>query len=776
MRPNFYAGLCSVCGVDVPANEGAGEPPPPGARSSRWSVKCKKCAGIVEGAKPKVLVTQDGRDVVFKPAEFLNGDLFPAYRKATNGARFDDVRRAQVAPIAKAITIVKALHEAGFAMDLPPSLAASLQAHSAGVREDILEAGTRANKVDEALQARGLTLFPFQKKGVQWLASRTGALLADDMGLGKTIQALIALPEDAPVLVVGPAVAKNVWEQEIKRWCPDRKVTVLEGRHSFRWPVAGEIVITNYDILSEEPGAPAPGTIVIADEAHSLKSNKAVRTRRFRTLSDVARKEGGKVWLLTATPLMNRPPELWGVLQAAGVAHECFGSWDNFTRLFNAQKNDWGAYIWGEPSPEVGELLRRVSLRRTKLEVLPELPTKTYRHVLVDLDAKTKKACAKAASLLETYTRFSRINEEAQPTEVMAGDFIAMKAAFQKKFGDFARGIDDAEKLLQRISGLEFKEIAKARAALATAKIPALLALVEDYEEQEEPLVVFSAHRAPIDIFVGRPGWEVITGDTSPEERARIQNDFQDGKLKGIAGTIKAAGVALTLTRASNAIFVDLEWTPALNSQAEDRLLRIGQTRGVLITTLVAKFPLDERVTELLSLKKTMIQNSVEASATIDPSIVVPEIAVDELSAIADGAAEEARKAQEAKEEADRRKQMFEARRAEIEEETEKRHKEQKRQARRERILRQASFNASERRVAQNPSEEWAAQALTRLAQLDPDRARERNDVGFNASDGSEGHEYAIKLEVGLTEGEWAAAIALCTKYHRQIGERPEES
>lgn len=956
-RSNFYAGPCSVCGTSVPANGGVAEPPPPGGRS--WVVKCKKCAGVIEDAKPRVSAIQEGATVVFKPTDFLGGDLFAKYRQATHGARYDGVRRVQVAPVEKAISMTKALHDAGFIVDLSPGLASAFQAKAAEIREGVVQANTRASKVDQELQKRGLVLFPFQRKGVQWLASKSGALLADDMGLGKTIQALIAIPEGQPVLVVGPAVAKNVWEQEAAKWRPDLKVTVLSGRGSFRWPrskdsgevfycskcqvtfdtkegfdrlqegedilpsiqnppvlgqspsdgrvrhggsrkrqpaqrgkvvhqdrarvpnldtpatlllpnevdgplpikdpsdvgevsgalrdskraplsfprskgeppslqdktevdtsdpklstnhlegdpssnpfsgtpdlivgkvcprcshdltPASEVVVVNYDILSADPGVPVTGTVIVADEAHVLKSIKATRTKRFRALSEAVRKDNGKVWLMTATPLMNRPPELWSVLQAAGIAYEAFGSWSNFLRLFNAVEGEWGGFEWGNPDPEVPTLLQKVSLRRTKLEVLPELPAKSYRDLTItlELDAKTKKACAKAASLLETYTRFSRINDEDRPTDVAAAELLAEKQAYQAKYGDYAAYIDDAEKLLQRVSGLDFQEIAKARAALATAKIPALMALVEDFEEQNEPLVVFSAHRAPIDVFVGREGWEVITGDTSPAERVRIQNDFQEGKLKGIAGTIKAAGVALTLTRASNAIFVDLEWTPALNSQAEDRILRIGQTRGVLITTLIADFPLDKRVTELLAIKRTIIKGSVEASSTIDPTILMPEIAGDDLDAITKAAEEERAKEEAAQKEAEERRKEFAGKAQEIAEKAEKERdeerKRQRKQLRLDRWTREAQADAAPRRPAQTAREHWIVEGLQTLAQLDPDRAAVKNDVGFSASDGGVGHKLAYLAPLlGLTDQQWGLAYALCRKYHRQIGNPPKE-
>jgi len=152
------------------------------------------------------------------------------------------------------------------------------------------------------------------------------------------------------------------------------------------------------------------------------------------------------------------------------------------------------------------------------------------------------------------------------------------------------------------------------RSALAMAKIPAMLALVEEFELAKEPLLVFSAHRSPIDLFLGRPGWAVITGDTPAKDRTKIEEGFQAGKYLGLAGTIEAAGVGITLTYAAHELFVDQEWTPALNAQAEDRALRHGQKRAVCIDILVANHPLDQRVAEILLEKTAIIESSIDAA------------------------------------------------------------------------------------------------------------------------------------------------------------------
>jgi hypothetical protein len=240
--------------------------------------------------------------------------------------------------------------------------------------------------------------------------------------------------------------------------------------------------------------------------------------------------------------------------------------------------------------------------------------------------------------------------------------------------------------------------------------------------------VVFSAHRACVDVLETREGWATITGDTPPARRTEIENDFQTGKFIGLACTIKAGGVAITLTRASQAIFVDLEWTPALNSQAEDRICRIGQSRGCVITRMVADHPLDQRLTDILSRKRQIVESSVvEAEHVADAT----SSAIDGATVVTEIETREARAAKEVKK--------------------------------------------NPRRGPKDEREEWAARAICQLAMLDPDAAQELNGVGFNRVDGDIGHDFANKLraERGLTEKQWATAIKIAMHYPAQVG-RPE--
>lgn len=313
----------------------------------------------------------------------------------------------------------------------------------------------------------------------------------------------------------------------------------------------------------------------------NCKGSKSQRSRKFRALSAAVLKGHGRVFALTGTPMIGRPAELWNVLRAARLELEAFDSWPRFVELFGGDKGRYG-YEWAdEPDPEVPDRLRRVMLRRLRREVLPDLPEKSYREILVEeLDADTRNICDDTVRILaEAGVELTESTTEAD----------------------------------LRNNPLAFGVISAARTALAAAKIPYLLSLVAQYEENEEPLVVFSDHRAPIDVLAKRPGWAAITGDVNDlEERADIAARFRDGIYKGIALTVGAGGTGLTLCggvqQAAQLVFVSRPWDPSTSDQCEDRLVRIGQTRGVLVTDLVADHKLDRRLWEIVRGKRRLIE------------------------------------------------------------------------------------------------------------------------------------------------------------------------
>lgn len=1028
MFPNRIEINCSVCGVLVPVGKGVSFPPWPN-KGSVWVTKCAPCGGSV-ALKPKVNVVLDGGNVVFSPVSYLGGALFNEYRKATTGARYDKARRAQIAPLSRAATIVSQLSAAGFVVYLPPELIAAAKREDEALKASVEAAAVRASLVDEALAAKGSSLFAFRRQGIAWLSGRHTGLLGDDMGCvdgeaeirvnrakrgfvmklselyfkfnggksrqrswnlevptyvrslcdgvlrlhkirgvldqgikpvflltlksgkslrltgdhevalsgnqwkrtdalipgelvltngtpacslcgsleniavkgsypgrcrtciyrycrkshkaqggkakdksgyirvpgnynhpranrahqvlehhlvmeaslgryleksevvhhkngikddnrlenlellekgehakqhgkeegfmhlhggvggkggdvifipkedsvvsvvpdgttrvydiicedphrnfvangivvhncGKTLQTLASLPEGCGVVVICPAVAKGVWKRECAQWRPDLKVTVLSGRGNFRFPEKGEVIVTNYDILPDTFGKTPSNTVLVCDEAHVCKGgNKTARGKRVRALSKAVRNSNGRVWLLTATPMLNRPMELWSVLACAGLETEAFGSWSGFLRLFNGQPGDFGGFVFGKPLPEAAEALKKVILRRVKKDVLADLPAKRVQNLLVDI--KESAAFRKMSEIAETVLGSEELSEQAR---------VALLSEFQQKVG--------------------FEQIAKIRAELATLKMDAMFAEIENYEEAGEPLVVFSAHRAPIDSLATREGWAVITGDTSPEDRTRIQDAFQSGKLKGVGATIKAGGVAITLTNASNALFVDLEWTPALNEQAQDRIYRIGQNRAVLITQLVADTYLDRRITALLGTKTGLINSTVEAAKVSKDFVASLPSKAANLEAVVQAANEETERFEKAQAEANA---IAEARAKEFagrENEVKARTIVDRVAARKQNVLNFYKSVSTERRAATSPAENWAFDALRLLVDSDADRAREQNGIGFNKPDSHVGWELAlVSSELGLTDSEWVQAVSLTKKYHKQVGSK----
>lgn len=717
------------------------------------------------------------------PAERLGREQFALYLDACRdgGARYNAETKCQIAKRRDFLRLAEALTKAGFSIERVAELEALVNEVRQVEEKDQKEraelqvaAWAHVERVEAELATRGLAPFPYQREGSRFLAQRGQALLDDEMGLGKTIQTLIAFPPQGSGIVVAPAAVKGVWKREILKWRPDLRPIILEGRGSFCWPLPGQVVILNYDLLPpfvlkatgkppEEKarwkvtevrpvaryGEMGAGTVLIADEAQYLKNRKAARTRRFHVLSHTIRSgsKAGRVWALTGTPLENSPPELYTILDVCGLASEAFGTYKRYKSMFrynfNAEKP------WGEPTEDMVEGLRKVSLRRRRAEVLPDLPTKTYRSVSVG---------GLSAELKEDLDRLVAKIKDGGIDMQRAGEVVD----------------------LVRIQELAFSEISRVRAALAVAKIPALLEFLEQYEDSPDPVVVFSAHREPVDAVAGRPGWARITGSESSEQKTEVENRFQRGELRGVAITIRAGGTGITLTRAHDAIFVDLEWTPSKNGQAEDRLCRIGQKNAMLITRLVADHYFDERLTEILHEKQTLIDGTVEAASRREG-----EILAEMTSGPARSAVPEIRFYD--REPAPQARNIFD-------DKPEKEDPADQRSGMQQHAVACPSSSSkvaapvppmsvpsktySPKRPASTEDERFAASAMLALAGMDKDHATVVNGCGFSKMDNEFGHSLAdqIRIRGMLSEKQWAAAVKLANRYRRQVGPLPSAS
>jgi SWI/SNF-related matrix-associated actin-dependent regulator 1 of chromatin subfamily A len=230
-------------------------------------------------------------------------------------------------------------------------------------------------------------------------------------------------------------------------------------------------------------------------------------------------------------------------------------------------------YEWkpGYASPEARECLSSVMLRRMRADVLPDLPVKTRRSIDVKVD---HKALSKLVRLTENLLlEFQNWTDDQVLEECAAGGALSM-----------------------------------VRKELAGLKLPTLVDLIKECEQVQEPVIAFSYHRDPIIELGSRKGWAAITGSVADHERTALVERFQKGELRGLAGTIGAMGVGVTLTKSANVMFLDRDFVPANNIQAEDRAVRIGQTRGVLVTVLNALHPIDQRVAIILERKERLLE------------------------------------------------------------------------------------------------------------------------------------------------------------------------
>jgi SNF2 family DNA or RNA helicase len=576
-------------------------------------------------------------------------DLVDTFKKACRsaGCEYDTIRGSHCPPEQTPI-LLEELESQGFDVELVPDLATELERLATVSRKAAAVAGVRAEILNQRLWTTSKKkVKPYQKVGMQFLASNPRAMLADDCGLGKSLQVLGALGQEPRCLIVAPAIMKGAWVgrgknrvlrggwcDEIRRWLgPHVVITVLTGRDSFRWPEPNECVITGYEILPRAPGEVEKknklpplalecprGVFLVADEAQRLANPTSLQTRRFRNLAFRVLENGGSTWGVTATPLNNNPKELWHVLECFGLASLTFGSFDRYAKLHNCEmklvKRDSWAWEWGQPEPEVPQYLSRYMLKRKKRDVLEDLPAITFTTLVVELDKKTSGLCDVALNVLDRYEK-SGLN------------------------------LAQAYELLDENAGgsFDFAKISAALEALGRAKAPFAIQQMIEAEGKGEPVVFFAAHVAVVEELALRKGWGAITGGQStanlngtpePMKRGEVIRLFQEGKLEhGVAATIGTMGTGATLTRASHAFFHSRLWSHTKNMQAIGRIERLGQENAMRVTNLSGNHPLDLRMAEVLERKASLYVDSIEAAAVEKKDLAKPKVTVFALDAAA---------------------------------------------------------------------------------------------------------------------------------------------
>lgn len=444
----------------------------------------------------------------------------------------------------------------------------------------IQNAQKKVHKVPATLQAE---LRDYQVDGFQWLARLAawgvGACLADDMGLGKTVQALALLLQRAKggaALVIAPTSLCLNWKAEAERFAPTLNIRLYHEQRHLETPGARDVVLVSYGLLQSqaETFAAQHWHTLVIDEAQAIKNAQAKRTRAVQSLSADMRVA------CTGTPLENHLGELWSLFRFLNPG--LLGSLEQFNQRFAApiERGDNAA------RKRLKRLIQPFFLRRTKTEVLAELPPRIEVTYPVELSA-------------EEMALYEATRQRA---------VAAVKTAS-------AKGKDARFQMLAEITRLRrlccHPDLVLPDAGLASAKMEAFATLVKELLDNRHKALVFSQFvdvlsKAREVLDSSGINYQYLDGSTPQGERKKRVDAFQSGEGDVFLISLKAGGTGLNLTAADYVIHLDPWWNPAVEDQASDRAHRMGQTRPVTIYRLVAKNTIEERIVGLHAKKREL--------------------------------------------------------------------------------------------------------------------------------------------------------------------------
>lgn len=422
------------------------------------------------------------------------------------------------------------------------------------------------------------SLYPYQRAGIQFMANLAGhdghGILADEMGLGKTIQAIGYL-ETLPagrMLIVAPASLLHNWQTELKKFAPTRTVHLLTGARKHRLdqietvPADGIFLISYPSLRTDmEAHQTVEYDVVIFDEAQHLKnpaSQTAVRLRRIRAKRRFA---------LTGTPLENRTDDLWSIFRVI------FPSLLPDLQTFQTWSHD-----------EIKRFVRPFLMRRTKDEVLQDLPKKQIVHHYTDLGPTQKKLYASylAKLQLETLQHLDETKREDR-IKLLAGLTRLRQICCDPAL--FVDGYTGESTKLERLLSLIDEKLASGHRILIFSQYTKMLARIRERLAAQQR-----------DHFL-------LTGETPIEDRVALCDRFNAGEVDLFLISLKAGGTGLNLATADTVILYDSWWNPAVEQQAADRAHRLGQQSPVEVIKLLMTGTIEEKMAELQDRKAMMI-------------------------------------------------------------------------------------------------------------------------------------------------------------------------
>lgn len=443
------------------------------------------------------------------------------------------------------------------------------------------------------------TLRDYQVSGFEFFKTLSdyqfGGILADEMGLGKTIQTIAFLlsNKDKKSIVITPTALIYNWKNELEKFAPTLKVGLLHAAKSEREKILDNI--DNYDVILTtyttykndiDKYKNINFDYCIIDEAQNIKNPDAIITKAIKNVNAKVK------FALTGTPIENNLMELWSIFDFIMPGYLYNKS--KFKSIFvNNDKN----------VIELKNLIKPFILRRTKKEVITELPDKIEQKIIIDLEKEHKRAYKGYVNLI---TR--KIKENNQDNITVFSYLTKLRQLCLSP-----------ELMVKNYQG-------------KNSKLDVLINIIND--SSDEKILVFSQFTKVLEVIGKRLNEENILysyldGKTSAKDRVKLVEEFNTNNNKVFLISLKAGGTGLNLTSANIVVHFDPWWNPAVEDQASDRAHRIGQKNVVNVIKLIAKGTAEERVINLQETKKELIEDVINGN--LDNSSTLKNLSKDDI-------------------------------------------------------------------------------------------------------------------------------------------------
>jgi hypothetical protein len=440
-----------------------------------------------------------------------------------------------------------------------------------------------------ATASRGFQLRNVQHGAIDFIAQRRGTLLGDEQRIGKTLSMIMSHdPHDGPLVVICPAMVRPVWIGWLKRVFPGESIGVLSGRTFDPKVLEYKLVVGHYDVLNWWQSIRTYGTVVF-DEAHALTNRSAKRSKAAVALASRAH----RVICATGTPIWNMPTDLWNVL--AIVAPGAFGGYHEFAlRYGDPEPTAHGTKYRGiSNEDELRARMSEVMIRRRWVDVQEDLPSISRNVSLVELDQATSRKL-----------------------DILAATIMSDKSS-------------------------TIGHLARYREQLSRIKAPAVVREATTMLDRGEPVVVWTWHVALAEKIAEELGERafLLTGEVSGPKRDEAIAKWNEHPAAALVCTMSVAQVGLDFSHAHLAIFAEIDYTPAILSQAEMRTY--APSRPMNITYVVANHLIDHRIVMALTKKLAAanplgVEAASETISALDLALNGPEEVADMDRLLAD--------------------------------------------------------------------------------------------------------------------------------------------